>query len=318
MKQPSAASTEYVYEFTSSWPRLPEGMELGDVASVGVDSRDRVYVFHRGPDPIIVFNRDGDFITTWGHGDFLQPHGLSMGPDDSIYLTDIQRHTVRKFTLDGKVLMEIGLPGKPSPFLSGQPLNRCTHTAIGPGGEIFVADGYGNGCVHKYSPDGVLLRSWGRTGSGPGEFNIVHNVVCDSNGWLYVADRENHRIQVFDNDGRFETQWHGLHRPLALFMPKASNICYVGELGPQGSYNRGLTNLGPRISILNTDGVLLARIGADRAGVGEGQFMGPHGITVDSRGDIYVGEVANVLWPVLFDAPKPQRIPTLRKLRRVN
>jgi DNA-binding beta-propeller fold protein YncE len=104
---------------------------------------------------------------------------------------------VRKCTTEGKVLLELGTPGKPAPYMSGEPFHRCTHTALSPKGEIYVSDGYGNSTVHKYSPDGKLLMSWGEPGTDPGEFNIVHNIVTDAEGWVYVADRENHRVQVF-------------------------------------------------------------------------------------------------------------------------
>ena len=94
--------------------------------------------------------------------------------------------------------MTIGTPGKPAPAFSGDPFNRCTHTALSPKGEIYVSDGYQNARVHKYAPDGKLLLSWGEPGTAPGEFNLVHNIACDDDGWVYVADRENHRVQVFD------------------------------------------------------------------------------------------------------------------------
>jgi hypothetical protein len=110
-----------------------------------------------------------------------------MGPDDAIYLTDDGGHFVRKCSLDGKVLLEIGIPGKPAPYMSGEPFHRCTHTALSPKGEIYVSDGYGNAKVHKYSPDGRLLMSWGEPGTNPGEFNIVHNICTDADGWVYVA-----------------------------------------------------------------------------------------------------------------------------------
>jgi len=129
-----------------------------------------------------------------------------MGPDDSIYLTDDGGHFMRKCSLDGKVLLELGIPGKPAPYMSGEPFHRCTHTALSPKGEIYVSDGYGNARVHKYSPDGKLLMSWGGPGTNPGEFNIVHNICTDADGWVYVADRENHRVQVFDGNGKYETQ----------------------------------------------------------------------------------------------------------------
>ncbi len=186
---------------------------------MGVDRRDRVYLFHRGLHPLCVFDRDGNFVTSWGDGVFRRAHGVHMGPDDTIYLTDEGDHTVRKCTLDGKVLLTIGIPDAPAAFMSGEPFRRCTHTALSPAGEIYVSDGYGNARIHKYAPDGKRLMSWGEPGAGPGQFNLPHNIACDADGWVYVADRENHRIQVFDGSGRFETQWHDLHRPSGMFMP---------------------------------------------------------------------------------------------------
>ncbi len=117
--------------------------------------------------------------------------------------------------------------------MSGEPFHRCTHTAMAPNGDVYVSDGYGNARVHKYAPDGRRLLSWGGPGTDPGEFNIPHNITCDAEGWVYVADRENHRVQVFNGNGKYETQWNNLHRPCGLFMPSGKcPICYIGELGP--------------------------------------------------------------------------------------
>jgi DNA-binding beta-propeller fold protein YncE len=197
---------EYRYRVEEGWGKLPEGWTFHEVGAVGVDRNDNVYVFNRGEHPMIVFDRDGNFLRSWGEGMFPRAHGVHMAPDDTIFCTDDGAHCVRKCTLDGKVLMTLGVPGKPAPFMSGQPFCRCTHTALSPKGEIYVTDGYGNAQVHKYSPDGKYLFSWGKCGIGEGEFNLPHNVHCDADGWVYVADRENHRVQVFDGNGKFETQ----------------------------------------------------------------------------------------------------------------
>ena len=211
---------------------------MGDVAGVGVDASDRVYLFHRGEHPLIVLDRDGNYLRSWGDGVFNRAHGVHMGPDESIYLTDEGDHTVRKCSLDGRVLLTIGIPGTPAPFMSGEPFRRCTHTALSPDNEIYVSDGYGNARVHKYSQDGTRMMSWGEPGAGPGQFNLPHNISCDADGWVYVADRENHRIQVFDGNGRFETQWHDMHRPSGMYMPPGKcPICYVGEIGPYYEFN---------------------------------------------------------------------------------
>ena len=109
-------SGEFTYRISEDWAKLPDGWALGDVAGVGVDARDRVYLFHRGPHPLIVLDREGNFLSAWGDGVFNRAHGVHMGPDDTIYLTDDGDHTVRKCTLEGRVLLTIGVPGEPAPF----------------------------------------------------------------------------------------------------------------------------------------------------------------------------------------------------------
>jgi DNA-binding beta-propeller fold protein YncE len=313
-------SGDFTYGLVECWEKLPQGYEFGDVAAVAVDKQDRVYVFNRGAHPMCVFDRDGNFLTSWGEDVFHHAHGLHMGPDETLYCTDDGDHTVRQCTLSGKVLLEIGIPGRPSGFMSGTPFNRCTHTALSPKGEIYVSDGYGNARVHKYAPDGKVIASWGGSGCGPGEFNLPHNICCDADGWVYVADRENHRVQVFDGNGRFETQWHDLHRPSGLYMPPGKcPICYIGEIGPYLEFNRGAPNLGPRITIVDNEGKLITRLGIEpAAGTGPGQFLSPHGLAVDSRGDLYVGEVAVTAWPSLFPGkPMPRPVRSLQKFAKL-
>jgi DNA-binding beta-propeller fold protein YncE len=308
------------YEAVENWAQLPPELALGDVGGVAVDKQDRVYVFNRGRAPVVVFDRDGRYLKHWGEGIFTRAHGVDIGPDEALYLTDDQDHSVRKCSLDGKVLLTLGIPRRTPGFMSGQPFCGCTHTALAPNGDIYVSDGYGNARVHKYSPDGTLLFSWGEPGTDPGQFNIVHNICTDRDGWVYVADRENHRVQVFDSNGRFETQWHNMHRPCGLYMDRSANpLCYVGELGPDMPVNINVPNCGPRVSVYNAKGELLARLGDLRMGEGPGQFIAPHGLAVDSRGDIYVGEVSNTVystrgWPI----NPMRRIRSLQKLAKVN
>ncbi len=314
-------SGEYRYQPVEGWGELPPGWELGDVGGVAVDDEDRIYVFNRGEHPMVIFDRAGRFLGSWGEGIFAHAHGIHIGPDQSVYCTDDGNHTVTKYTLEGKPLLQIGIAGKPEPFQSGRPFNRCTHTALSPDGDIYVSDGYGNARVHKYSPDGRLLTSWGSNGMALGEFNLPHNIVCDDDGWVYVADRENHRVQVFDGNGRFETYWPNLlHRPCALFLtPSPNPVFIVGELGPSMNFNRGAPNLGPRLSVLTKAGELVTRLEVSPAmGLGPGQFISPHGIATDSLGDIYVAEVSVTGWPQLFpELPRPRAIRSLQKLARV-
>ena len=308
------------YRVDHDWAKLPDGWGIGDVADVTVDDNDNVYVFTRGTGhPVMVFDRDGGFLRSWGEDLFANPHGITFSPDGCVYCTDRGDSTVRKFSPDGKLLLEIGTPGQPATRLSGAPFNECTHTALARNGDIFVTDGYGNARIHRFSPEGRLLHSWGDFGSGPGEFNLVHNISTDLDGWLYVADRENHRVQVFSEDGVFETEWKGLHRPCALCnQSKSRPFSFIGELGPGLAVNRDYPNLGPRISILDHRGVLVGRLGDGTVGVEPGQLTAPHGIALNSQGDLFLAELGSLGWRQRYpDSPTPQRFPNLKKLVRV-
>lgn len=305
------------YEPDPDWARASGALPDGDVCDVGVDRDDNVYLFARDDVPVRVFDRDGRFLYAWGEGEFVRPHGLAMGRDDNIWLTDEGSNRVRKYSRDGTLLFDIASPGGGAPFMSGEPFNRCTHSTEAPNGDIYISDGYGNARIHRFSPDGDLLRSWGESGSDPGQFNVPHNICSDEAGRIYVADRENHRIQIFDGDGNYLGQWNNLHRPCAIVFDGEGNLC-VGELGPALPMNRMFRNLGCVVKLLDGEGAQVVRIGGDRPGAEPGRFIAPHGIAVDSHGDIYVAEVSYGQWERLFpDLPRPVGLPSLRKLRRV-
>ena len=307
-------SGDFAYCVEPNWQTMPPGYEWREVAAVTVDGNDNVYVFNRGEHPMMVFDKDGNFVKSWGEGVFSRAHGVSLGHDDTLYCSDDGDHTVRQCTLDGDVLMTIGIPGNPAPLFSGDPFNRCTHTALDPKtGDIYVSDGYGNSRVHKYSPDGKLLFSWGAPGTDPGEFSIAHNIVTDADGYVYVADRENHRIQIFDANGKFEEQWPNVHRPCGLYISPEQHI-YVGELGWGMGVQRNVPNIGPRVSVLDRRGNTLARLG-NGYGTDVGQFISPHGIAVDSAKNIYVGEVSHTNISNSGETP-PDDLRTLQRLTK--
>lgn len=314
---------KYRYRVLDTWGNLPPGMSLYEATAVCIDSSDNVYVFNRGKQPVVVFDRDGNFLRSWGEDiGFVRAHGAAVGPDDMLYLTDDQGHAVRKCTPDGKVLMTIGMPGKPAPRFSGNPFNLCTHTALSPRGDIYVSDGYQNARVHKYSPDGKLLLSWGEPGTAPGQFSLVHNIACDDDGWVYVADRENHRVQVFDGNGKYHGQWNNLGRPCGLFVTRGKNpLGIIGELAPDNvaTFSRDVPNLGPRVTIVDAGkGEVLAYVGTRPLGEEPGQFIAPHGIALDSRGDIYVAEVSTTFWTGTFGSKPDHELRSLQKLVRAN
>jgi DNA-binding beta-propeller fold protein YncE len=304
-------SGEYTYEVSGdNWGELPDGWIYREATAVAVDSSDNVYVFNRGGHPVIVFDSEGKFLSSWGEDIFATPHGITIGPDDSIFCVDTGDCTVRKLTTDGKVLFTLGDPGNPAPPMSGKPFGRPTHVGIDPrNGNFYVADGYANAHVHKYDPEGNYLGTWGESGTDVGQLNIVHNIDIDSDGYVYIGDRENHRVQIFDQNGKYETQWVNMSRAAAVYIDRRgdSDTVYVGEYFAGIASNMIGTDLGPRVSIYQTDGTLLARVGRKSYGDEPGRFYSPHGIAVDSRGDIYVAEVAYSDYGMHMEPPRELR-----------
>jgi DNA-binding beta-propeller fold protein YncE len=298
------------YEVVDGFFRRPKGWTFVEVADVGIDPDDNVYVFCRGSHPVMIFDRDGRFLDAWGEmgGEnyFTFPHGLSVGLDGFVYTADSRDHSVRKWTKDGRHVLTLGSPHQNAPAFSGKPFNRPTHATAAANGDIYVSDGYGNARIHCFSPDGELKFSWGAPGHGPGEFNTVHSVFIDpDDDTLYAADRFNNRVQFFTLAGEYLGEWANLRLPQSV------------RKGPDGTFH--VAELSHRITVLDRDGSVLARWGdgvevddAETGGValalpgapsrnpmvrgrvrnepGPGLFCAPHGIAVDSAGSFYVAE----------------------------
>ena len=304
-------SGNYQYEELADWGQLPDAWAIKEVADVVVDSQDRVYVFNRGEHPMLVFEADGRFVTSWGEGLFKRPHGVTLGPDESLYCVDDEAHCIYKCTLDGQVLQTIGTPHEGATRHSGQPFHLPTKVAFDPDtNDIYITDGYGNARVHKYLSDGQHIFSWGDYGPEPSQFNLPHSVCTDVDGLVYVADRENHRIQIFDEQGNYVDQWSNVHRPCGLHIHQ--DLVYIGQLPTHLPVNADFPNIGACITLHNFKGACLARLGDVHPGEGPGQFTAPHGLAVDSKGDIYVGEVS---WSAYGRNLNPPRI--VRSLRKL-
>lgn len=306
------ATKELAYRLVEGWEQLPKGYVHRDVSGVATDSDDRVYLLTRGEPRVLVYERDGRFVTSFAEGLFTdRTHGITIGPDDSIYCVDDADHTIRKFTPDGKVVMTLGTSGFASdtgydekkPTLlqklqsitrGGPPFNRPTNVAVAPNGDLYVSDGYGNARVHRFSADGKLIQSWGEPGTGPGQFTLPHGIWVSKDGRVFVADRENDRIQIFDLEGKFLGQWTDVQRPTDICIDR-NGLVYVSELAwwvNQQSFVHGVIDkqLPGRVSVFDLGGRVLQRWGGED-GCAPGNFWAPHSICVDSHGDIYVGEV---------------------------
>jgi sugar lactone lactonase YvrE len=308
-----------VYQPAPGWDGRPAGVSYaGDATSVAVDSSDTVFVFNRGPVPVVVLDRDGALVGSWGTGDFVAPHGIAIDADDMLYLVDsggsylgAGGHVVEKRTREGELLFQLGNRGSSAPAHSGRPFNGPTDIAIHPRtGELFVSDGYGNGAVHRYSGDGDHLASWGTTGTRPGQFNLPHGIALLDDDHLVVCDRENFRLQIFTLDGVFVDQWF-THHPGAV--RRHGDRLYVTELGPV-HYQWRVPGLGCVVRVLDLDGQEVTRFGNEAPGAGPDQFISPHSLAIDSRGDVYVAEVSHTwLRFVGEEIPDDHEVVSLRK-----
>lgn len=306
-------SGEFLYEHVAGWGKLPRGMRFLECPGVAVDSKDNVYVLTRGEHPIVVFDREGKFLRSFGEGLFSnRTHGLYVAHDDSLLVADDGIHTIQKFKPTGEKIMEIGQRNQPAPRWSAQPFNRPTSAAIMPSnGDIYVSDGYGNSRIHVYTGEGEYKFSWGSPGVDRGQFIRPHNIAVDSNDRVYVVDRECHRIQIFNPKGRFITMWNNIHRPDAMVLWQ--DHIYVGELNGIAGVDDA-PGLGHRVGVYDLKGKMVCRFGTPEEGEGPGQFIAPHGVAVDSRGDLYVSEVSYTIRGSHMTPPKELR--SLSKYRR--
>ena len=306
---------DFQFEAQPHWAQWPDGKAPREVVGADVDSQKRVYIFTRDESPLMVFAADGSFLKTWGSGKFVRPHGLFVAPDDTVFCTDDYGHAVYRFTPDGEKLMCLGTPGQGS--LTGVdnfdyrtmkqtagPFNAPTNVAMSPEGDIYVSDGYCNARIHKFNPAGEWTLSWGEMGNGPSGFAVPHDVAVNSQGTVFVADRENTRVQLFEPDGTFIAAWTDVARPCQVVFDADDNV-YVSELGFQigmyvGNAYPHCEQVPARVSIFDPQGKLLSRWGAGNYGT-HGEFFAAHGIVIDSAGDLYVGEVR----PGMYGAKTP-------------
>lgn len=271
----------------------PAAWNFGQVAGVATTANGYVLVLHRGAQPLMLFDPGGRFVRAWGDGLFengkvagIAPadrrpgqsgytavygaagchncgaHSVRVDPDGDIWVVDAPGHVVYKMDFQGRVLLELGAKGVAG--RSRNTFNLPTDVAFGPDGAIYVSDGYGNARVVKYSAEGRYLLEWGGRGTGPGEFGLPHNLAVDADGRVYVSDRDNRRVQVFDDDGGFLAEWPEIGGNSALFMTADQRLWTGGKL-------RSL------------DGKAVAALpGGD----------GGHGMTVNEDGEVFVAQLA--------------------------
>jgi hypothetical protein len=268
------------YHVVMDWAQLPEGWNLGECSGVSIDKDDNVWIFNRGVHPVLQFDKSGRLLQAWTEVPVTAAHGLRVDREGNIWTVDVAAHRVMKFTPAGHLLMMIGqVAGAAGTNETKDGFNRPTNLAFAPNGDFFVSDGYVNSRVVRYNKDGEYITHWGRKGTGDGEFDLVHDVALDSQGRVYVADRLNQRIQIFDQNGKFLAKWTDVGAPWGLDYVARENAIYMCD---------GVNN---RIVKLNLDGQILGVLSS--YGKVPGKLDYPHSIAVDSTGAIYVAEIKN-------------------------
>jgi sugar lactone lactonase YvrE len=265
---------------------LPSGTDMGAPASTAFDSRGHHFVLFRGPRAFGEFDTNGKFMRAFGDGLFIRAHGLRIDKDDNLWATDVSGHIVVKVNPRGQVLLTLGTKGKPGEWneaAGSRLLNQPNDLAIAGNGDIFVVQGHspfsseGDPRVLKFDRNGKFIKSWGGKGSAPGKFEVAHGIAIDAQGLLWVADRENQRIQVFNQDGTFvrELKYAGL--PCSLWI--GSQYIYM------------VNGFAGQLLRLDLNGKVLAAVG--KIGKGVGEFGEAHSIAVSPQGEIWVADTIN-------------------------
>lgn len=282
---PAWTQGELAYMVVEGWGELPEDYEPGAGMAVAVDGQGAVWFYNRGSHPVVQFNGDGSLVQAWKEDKSRSlhqtaAHGMAIGPDGAIWLVDREANTLFKYSSAGRTLLTIGsFAARKGGNESRYAFNFPAGVSHDSDGRVYVADGYRNTRIVKYSPEGEYLAHWGGPGSGDGQFNLVHGIVLDPDGRVYVADRGNTRIQVFDSDGKHIATWTGLGTPWNIAYDRAGNALWMcdGDLG--------------RITKLSLDGKVQGWFGSD--GQGPGQLHQVHSIAIGPDGAIYAAETVN-------------------------
>jgi hypothetical protein len=304
------------YRLVEGWANLPEGRTMGAVGDVEVDiDGEHIWAIVRCSateperfgnecldsdlDPVLKFDQEGNVVQSFGGGMFIWPHGLEVDSEGNIWVTesvsdnripegDKRGHQVFKFSPDGEVLMVLGKPGTPG--TGNYEFNAPSDVVIAENGDIFIADGHspqGNNRMMKYSSDGTFIKSWGRRGYGPGEFQSLHALDIDSRGRIFIADRGNNRLQIFDQEGNHIASWTQFGKPSGLCFDEHDNI-YVSDSESDNEQNPGW-EMGIRIGDAHSGWVhyfIMLPTGDPR----NKRTNGAEFVAVDKFGNIYGGE----------------------------
>ncbi|MCX6552651.1 MAG: peptidyl-alpha-hydroxyglycine alpha-amidating lyase family protein [Acidobacteria bacterium] len=299
------------YRFVPGWPQKPAETIWKEMSSMARDASGNIWTLNRGEIPIQIYRPDdGALVKMWGQGEFKTPHQLRFDRDGSVWVTDSGNHTVKKFTPDGKLLMTLGVANERG--VDSKHFDGPTDLAISPTGDLFISDGYGNNRIVHYDKTGRFVKTWGTVGIGPGQLSLPHGIAMDSKGRLYVVERNNARIQVFDQSGKSLAQWRNIMTPWAITIMPNDEVYVVGstpmqwwetfDLAAAAAGGQGgkfeMVGIPPKDQIVvrfDTTGRVLHQWSFPKGPEGQahkpGELLWVHGFAVAPNGDLYLGDV---------------------------
>lgn len=289
------------YAVDPDWPQKPADLAWGQMPGVAVDRQQQVWIYTRANPPVQVYSPQGKLLRTWGPEVFgaalekMKAHFIKFDDRGMIWLADVGNHAIWQFSPDGKLLRTLGTPGEPG--CDERHFDKPTDMAITPDGQVFVTDGYGNARVVHFDAQGKFVKAWGQLGSQPGEFSLPHAIVLDSQGRVYVADRNNVRVQVFDQDGKFLSQWQNLLVPWGFWILPNDEIWVCGSSPMPWRETDGALGCPPKDQVLmrfDTTGRVLQIWTVPKAVDGEekpGELNWVHGIALDAEGNLYATDI---------------------------
>ncbi len=284
------------YEVDAGWPAKPANVQWGAMPGVAVDGRGHVYLFCRSDDPVQVYDAEGAFVRTWGRGRFKTPHFARIDREGTLWLADCGRHVVERYTPEGELLLRLGTENEAG--CDASHFDQPTDVAFGPTGDIFVSDGYGNSRIVRFDANGRFVKAWGSLGVGRGELSLPHTLGIDSTGRIYVGERNNVRVQVFDAEGNVLDEWRHVITPWGIFVTPADEVWVVGSSPMR--WVPGEEQLGgpPKDQVFmrfDPAGRLRQLWTVPKGADGRerpGECNWAHGVAVDPTGTIYVGDIA--------------------------
>ncbi|UCC97378.1 MAG: 6-bladed beta-propeller [Phycisphaerales bacterium] len=278
-----------------TWPQKPDHFTWAQMPGITIDAQDQVHIFTRSQPAVQVYRTDGRFVRAWDMEDFAGAHFIRIDPAGNVWTANIESHTVRKYSSEGELLLTLGEPGHAG--ADQRRFDRPTDMAVLPSGDIFVSDGYGNRRIVHFDANGRYVDEWGTEGDGPGQFALPHSIVADSQGRLYVADRENARIQVFDSSGKLLAVWADLMTPWGLWITKDRElwVCGSSRVRKEGADEWLVTPPADQLLMkLNLKGEVLLRVPLPKTTVPPGklgELDWVHGIALDTKGNLYLGDI---------------------------